>query len=192
MRPLPVLAVAAAPAPPAPAAAAAASLLVAAPAGAATWTPPATVSAPHTFVSPLAAAPSGNGTSILSWRFQDGIGAGATAGARGASRAPGATAFGPERTLPSGTTQVVPYAQRSVAALVRTQLDAAGRRVRLAVAFGSADGPSLGTPRTVATDDVAFVPSLAVGGDGSGLLAWVARASGDRRVVKVSLRGPGG
>src|SRR4051812_13401609 len=175
-----------------PAVTAAASLLAAAPAGAATWTPPATVSAPHTFIAPLASAASANGTSILSWRFQDGVGAGATEGARGASLPPGATAFGAERTLPSGTTQVVAYAQRSVAALLRTDLDAAGRRVRLAVAFGSADGPSLGAPRTVATDDVASAPRLAVGRDGSGLLAWIARASGNRRVVKVSLRAPGG
>ena len=182
MRPFPALA----------AVAAAASLVAAAPAGAATWSPPATVSAPHTFVSPLDAAPSGNGTAVLSWRFQDGIGANAPGGARGASLLPGATSFGPERGLPSATTQVVPYAQRSIAALLRTDLDAAGRRVRLAVAFGSADGPSLGTARTVATDDVAFVPSLAMGSDGSGLLAWIARASGNRRVVKVSLRSPGG
>src|SRR3954453_22616596 len=105
---------------------AAASLLAAAPAGAATWTPPATVSAPHTFIAPLASAPSATGTSILSWRCQDGVGAGATAGARGASFPPGATTFAPERTLSSGTTQLVPYAQRSVAALVPTHLDAAG------------------------------------------------------------------
>jgi hypothetical protein len=177
---------------PALAAAAAASLVAAAPAAAATWTPPTTVSAPHTFVSPLDAARTGNGTAVLSWRFGDGVGANATGGVRGASLVPGATTFGPERVLPSATTQVVPYAQRSLAGLVRTDLDATGRRVRLAVAFGSADGPSLGTARTVATDDVAFVPSLAMGADGSGLLAWVARESGNRRVVKVSLRAPGG
>lgn len=182
MRPFPALA----------AIGAAASLVAAAPAAAATWTAPATVSSAHTFVSPLAAAASANGTQVLSWGFQDGIGAGATGGVRGASLPPGATAFGPERSLPAGTAQVVPYAQRSVAALVRTSLDAAGRRTRLAVAFGSANGPSVGTARTVATDDVAFVPRLAVGADGSGLLAWIARARGNRRVVKVSLRAPGG
>jgi hypothetical protein len=182
MRPFPALA----------AVAATASLVAAAPAAAATWTPPATVSAPHTFVAPLASFSTGNGTAVLQWRFQDGVGSGAATGARGASLQPGAPAFGPERTLPSATAQMVGYAQRSVAALVQTQLDATGRQVRLAVAFGSADGPSLGPARTVATDDVAFVPSLAMGADGSGLLAWVARASGSRRVVKVSLRAPGG
>src|SRR4051812_14279780 len=128
MRPIPVLA-----------AAAAVSLLAAAPAGAATWTAPTTVSAPHTFVSPLRAAPSGNGTAVLSWAFQDGVGSGATGGARAASLLPGAPAFGPERTLPVATTQVVPYAQRSIAGLEQTALDAVGRRVRLSVAFGSAD-----------------------------------------------------
>jgi hypothetical protein len=182
MRPFPALA----------AAAAAASLLVAAPAGAATWTAPATVSAPHTFVSPLDQTAAGNGSAVLSWRFQDGIGTSASAGARAASLAPGATVFGPERVLPAGTTQVIGYAQRSIAALVRTDLDATATRVRLAVAFGTPDGPSLGAPRAVTTDNVAFVPRLAVGPDGTGLLAWVARASGNRRVVKVALRAPGG
>src|SRR3954447_14360601 len=182
MRPFPALA----------AVAAAASLVAAAPAAAATWTPPATVSAPHTFISPLDAARAGNGTAVLTWGFQDGIGANAPAGARGALFLPGAAAFGPERTLPAATSRVVPYAQRSAAALLQTSLDATGRRVRLSVAFGSAVGPSLGTPRTVATDDVAFVPSLAMGSDGSGLLAWVGRTGGNRRVVKVSLRAPGG
>src|SRR3954470_14954056 len=171
---------------------AAATLVAAGPAAAATWTAPTTLSAPPTFVSPLRAAASGNGTAVLQWAFQDGVGANATGGVRAASLLPGAAAFGPERTIPSATAQVVPYAQRSIAALERTALDTAGRRVRLSVAFGSADGPSVGTARSVAVDDVAFVPSLAMGADGSGLLAWVARESGTRRVVKVSLRAPGG
>jgi hypothetical protein len=182
MRPFPALTVVVA----------AASLLATAPAGAATWSPPETISIPHTFVFRLEAASSNDGSVVADWSFGDGTGTGATSGTRGASLAPGAAAFGPERTLPSATTQVVPYARRSIAALLRTNLDAAGSRVRLAVAFGSADGPSLGAPRTVATDAVAFVPRLALGADGSGLLAWVARASGDRRVVKVALRAPGG
>jgi len=174
-------------------------LVVAAPAGAATWTPPVTVSTSHTFVSPLDAAASGNGTAVLGWRFQDGVGSGSTAGARAATILPGSTAFGPERALPRATSQVAPYAQRAVAALQQTSLDAAGRRVRLAIAFGTLQGPFSGGPngpflgiaRTVATDDVAFVPSLAVGARGDGLLAWIARESGNRRVVKVSLRAPG-
>jgi len=174
MRPYPALAAAVA--------TAAASLAAAIPAAAATWTAPATVSAPHTFISGLEAASSGNGTVVADWRFQDGVGNGATTGARGAALAPGAAAFGGERALPGATTQVVPYAQRSVAALLQTSLDSAGRRVRLSVAFGSADGPSLGTARSVAVDDVAFVPRLAVGSDGTGLLAWIARASGARLV----------
>ena len=181
-------------------AAAVAALLAAAPAGAATWTAPTTVSAPHTFIAPLRSAAGGNGTALLSWRFQDGVGTSATSGARGATMLPGTTAFGPERLLPGATTQMEPYAQRSVAALQQTALDAAGRRVRLAIAFGSLqgrfasarNGPFLGNDRTVATDDVAFVPSLAMAADGSGLLAWIARASGNRRVVKVSVRSPGG
>ena len=69
---------------------------------------------------------------------------------------------------------------------------AAGGRDRLAVAFGSADGPALGAARTVVTDDIAFRPAFAMGPDGTGLVAWIARASGARRVVKVALRAPGG
>ena len=104
MRPYPALAAAVA--------TAAASLAAAIPAAAATWTAPATVSAPHTFISGLEAASSGNGTLVADWRFQDGVGNGATTGARGAALAPGAAAFGGERALPGATTQVVPYAQR--------------------------------------------------------------------------------
>jgi hypothetical protein len=174
------------------AAVAALATTAAAPAAAQTWTPPATIAAPHTFVLSLDAAASGDGTAVARWSFQDGIGNTAAPGAAGASRAPAAAAFGPQQQLPRGTTQLVPYARRSVAALVQTPLDAAGNRLRLAVAFGSAAGPTLGATRTVAQDDVAFVPRLAVGPDGSGLLAWVARASGGRRIVKVALRAPGG
>ena len=181
MRPLSVLAAVAG---------AAATLVAAAPASAATWTAPTTISAPHTFISPLEAGATGNGSVVLDWGFQDGVGNTATRGVRGASLAPGAPAFGAERTLPRDTVQVVPYASRSIAALLDTTLSPT--RTRLSVAFGTPDGPTLGTPRTVATDDVAFQPRLAVGTDGTGTLAWIARASGSRRVVKVSLRAPGG
>jgi hypothetical protein len=181
MRPFPALA----------AVAAAASLVAAAPAGAATWSPPETISSPHTFISGLEAASSSTGSVVADWRFGDGTGTAATNGVRGASLAPGATAFGGERTLPRDTARVIPYARRSVAALLITE-GFAGARDRLAVAFGSADGPSLGARRTVQTDDVAFVPSFAVASDGTGLLAWISRASGNRRVVKVSLRAAGG
>jgi hypothetical protein len=172
-------------------AAALTAAVLAAPAGAATWTAPATVSSPHTFVAGLEAASSGNGTIVADWGIQDGIGASATGGARGASLAPGAALFGPEHVLPADILRVVPYAQRSVAALIFTRGSSAGRD-RVAVAFGSADGPSLRAARTVGTDDVAFLPSLAMASDGTGLVAWIARASGSRRVVKVSLRAPGG
>jgi hypothetical protein len=173
------------------AATAAAALLAAAPAGAATWTPPATISTPHTFVSGLEAESSAGGTVVADWGFQDGIGTSRTNGVRGATLAPGAGAFGAERTLPTDTLRVIPYARRSVAALIFTQAFATDR-ARVAVAFGSVDGPSLGAARTIQTDDVAFLPSMALASDGTGLVAWASRASGDRRVVKVSLRAPGG
>src|SRR5215211_5619210 len=170
---------------------AAALLAAAAPASAATWTAPATISAPHTFVFGLEAVASGDGSVVADWGFQDGVGNGASAGVRGAGLAPGAAAFGPERALPRDTAEVIAYARHSLAALLFTR-DPAGPRDRLAVAFGTPDGPSLGAPRTVAVDDVAFLPDLAVGADGSGLLAWIARERGGRRVVKVALRAPGG
>jgi hypothetical protein len=181
MRPFPALA----------AVAAAASLVAAAPAGAATWSAPETISTPHTFLFGLEAASSSDGSVVADWGIRDGTGTGATSGVRGASLPPGAAAFGGERRLPRDTARVIPYARRSVAALVFSR-GATASRARLAVAFGSAAGPSLGAARTVATEDVAFLPSFAVASDGTGLLAWISRASGDRRVVKVSLRAPGG
>src|SRR3954447_5888602 len=179
------------PSPALPAVAAAAALVAVPPAAAATWTAPATISTPHTFVFGLEAGSSGNGSVVADWGFQDGVGTGRTNGVRGASLAPGAGAFGGERTLPNDTLRVIPYAQRSVGALVFTP-GFATSRARVAVAFGSADGPSLGTPRTIQTDDVAFLPSMALASDGTGLVAWISRASGNRRQVKVSLRAPGG
>jgi len=172
--------------------AAAAMLVTAVPATAATWTAPASISTPHTFVLGLEAASTGDGSVVADWGFQDGTGTAATRGTRGASLAPGAAAFGAERVLPRDTERVLPYARRSVAALIFTQGFAAGGRDRIAVAFGSADGPALGTARTVVTEDVAFRPAFAMGPDGTGLVAWIARASGARRVVKVALRAPGG
>src|SRR3954449_149031 len=114
MRPLRPLAAAAA-----TASLAAASLAVAAaPVAAATWNAPATVSTPHTFVFGLEAASSGDGSVVADWGFQDGVGNGAATGVRGASLPPGAATFGAERSLPRDTAQVIPYARRSVAALV--------------------------------------------------------------------------
>src|SRR5690348_10780751 len=128
-----------------PAVAAAAALTAAAPAGAATWSAPATISAPHTFIFGLEAGATGNGTVAADWGFQDGAGNGATTGARGASLAPGQTAFGAERALPGDLAQLVPYGRHSVAALLFAQARTGGRD-RLAIAFGSSDGPSLGPP----------------------------------------------
>jgi hypothetical protein len=182
MRPFPVLAAAVA---------AAVTLVAAGPAAAATWTAAATVSAPHTFINGLEAGASGNGTVVSDWGFQDGAGSGSTAGVRGGSLPPGAAAFGGQRTLPGDTLRVLPYAQRSVAALIFRR-GAAASGDRLSVAFGAADGPTLGTARTVVTEQIAFLPSFSMASDGTGLLAWIARASGSRRVVKVSLRAPGG
>src|SRR3954454_23734747 len=183
MRPLRPLAAAAA-----TASLAAASLAVAAaPAAAATWTAPATVSTPHTFVFGLEAGSSADGSVVADWGFQDGTGSVSTTGVRGATLAPGAAAFAGERTLPGDTLRVIPYARRSVAALIFTRAFATTRD-RLAVAFGSVDGPSLGAARTVAPEDTAFLPSFAMASDGTGLLAWISRASGNRRVVKLSLR----
>jgi hypothetical protein len=76
------------------------------------WTAPVTISAPHTFVLDLEAATAGDGTVVGDWGFQDGAGNGAARGARAASLAPGAAAFGPERRLPRDVGQVVPYARR--------------------------------------------------------------------------------
>src|ERR1051325_9060552 len=43
----------------------------------------------------------------------------------------------------------------------------------------------------VATEGVAFLPRLAVAYNGSGILAWIARASRSRRIVRVALKGAG-
>src|SRR4051794_27446229 len=173
-----------------PAIAAAAARPAAAPARAAPGPAPVTISPPHTFALGLEAGATADGTLAADWGFQDGAGNGATTGARGASLAPGGTAFGPESVLPRDLAQLVAYGRHSIAGLVFSRR-VAGTRDRLAIAFGSPDGPSLGRGRTVATDDVAFLPRLAVASNGSGLLAWIARASRGRRIVRVAIKGAG-
>src|SRR3954447_23574999 len=70
------------------------ALLLAAPAGAqAAWTGQ-DLSGSHTFVDDPAVIVSADGGALASWRFQDGAGHLGRAGAAGATRAPGAAAFG--------------------------------------------------------------------------------------------------
>ena len=65
--------------------------------------PPGNLSAPHLFVDPVDVTASGDGTALAWWAWQDGTGTAARTGRSLASRPPGATAFGAQRSAPSGT-----------------------------------------------------------------------------------------
>src|SRR4051812_45701018 len=137
--------------------AAAAALTAAAPAAAATWPAPARIPSAPPFVPGLEAGATADGTVAADWAVQDGVGNGAAPGARGASLAPGQTAFGPERALPRDLAQLAPYGRHSVAALLFRQ-SSAGARDRPPIAVGSPAGPSLRPAPPGAAADVPLPP----------------------------------
>src|SRR3954447_13531833 len=95
-------------------------LALAAPAQAATWTSPETVSdTPHTFAGPLSAATTGNGSIVAAWPWQQGVGETSQGGAGAAGRPPG-QAFGPEHTAPLGLLDVGAYASTRTLAIAQT------------------------------------------------------------------------
>ena len=77
------------------------ALAVAAPPAAASWSPPQTLSDPHTFLIFGAIGFTARGGTVVSWSRQDGIGDDGAHGVSMVSRASATAAFGPERALPA-------------------------------------------------------------------------------------------
>ena len=162
---------------------------------AATWTAPARVSVPHTFVSQLDAAWTGDGTAVAELALP---GRGRCGARRRAWRLAEALRDGHRdrsARCAAATTELMPYARgRHRRARAGAKLDRPRRpqppadRVRIRRA-----ARSLGTARTVTTDAVAFVPPPRRRiRTTRALVARIVRIMGNRRVVKVSLRTPGG
>ncbi len=156
------------------------------------WSPPGNVSAPHLFVDPVDVTASGDGTALAWWAWQDGTGAAARTGWSLASRPPGATAFGAQRSAPSGTVAVEAYAKTRAIALTDRAIGPANvGRTRLSVAFGATSG-SFGSQSTVADGPRLDRPVLAANADGDAAIAYFQDRGTDNDAVLVSLRRAGG
>ena len=156
------------------------------------WSPPGNVSAPHLFVDPVDVTASADGTALAWWAWQDGTGTAARTGWSLASRPPGATAFGAQRSAPSGTVAVEAYAKTRAIALTDRALGPANiGRTRLSAAFGATSG-SFGSQRTVADGPRLDRPVLNANANGDAAIAYFQDRGTTNDRVMVSLRRAGG
>lgn len=164
-----------------------------------TWTAPVTISAPHTFIFSLFLTPGAPAGQQAAWSWQDGIGNRAATGTSLARTPSAASPWSPQSAGPPGLLDAQRYGDGGQVLLTAT---VAGRgsgpypqRTRIAVTFRHADG-RLGPSHTIRVGTVAFLPKLAVGGDGRVLVAWIehhtSRDGRYRRIVQISERRRGG
>ncbi len=153
------------------------------------WSPPESVSSPSLFVDSPDVVVAADGRAIATWRWS---GAKppqgeAPVGTRLAVREPGALDFAPERSAPNFVTPLVAYGlDRLVGLDLRRRSQ---NRVSLRARFGDTRG-SFGAPRTISTySDPGFPPSLA--GPNGSLVAWIAKSSRGRRIVRAALKSRG-
>ncbi len=171
---------------------AAAALLPAGASAAQPWSAPQDLSAAHRFVDAPAVTFGGRGDALASWRWTDGAGATASAGASVASRSSGGSAFAPERTAPATlAAPPAPYATSRVVAVTRSIGSAGSETDRLSAVFGDTAG-AFGTPRTIVTRPGIGVPQIAADTAGDAAIAWFENRGVFNDRVYVSLRKPGG
>ena len=157
------------------------------------WSPPATISTPHTFINELQLA-SGPAGDLLVWKHEDVIPAKEIAGAPGANdalAAPGGV-FGRERRLPAsyatGPTVNLGGGHLAQLILLRTGINTDRAEVALGTVGGGFNAP---LPVPGASVEVGRA-SLAGNAHGELLLSWVsADVHGYHRVVWASVRPPG-
>jgi hypothetical protein len=155
------------------------------------WSAPLNVSAPHLFPGPtLGAVAAGDGRSLAFWSTQD-----TTTPVlhwHVASRAPGASTFGPQRAAPADLFDVVAYgSSRTLAGFQRMLGPPEIGRTKLQVRLGRTDG-TFGHATTVADDNRLLRPALAANAQGDAALAWFADRGTSNDRVFVSLRSAGG
>jgi hypothetical protein len=163
----------------------------ASPSHAATWSAPATLSSPATFVDSPFIGFGTSGEGLASWSYTIGIGPGSSFGLRAAPRA--ATGqFGAERELPADIARHTVYARDRVVAV--SQRDHGDRRT-LRVAFGSTSG-RIAAARTIdrftSVPGYGNWPELAANDRGDVAVAYLQRIRGGRRAVTLADRRPGG
>jgi hypothetical protein len=147
------------------------------------------VSSPSLFVDAPDVLVAADGGTLATWRWTGAPPAkgDAPAGTRLAVRPPGAAQFGPERAAPSFVAPLVTYGRSRVLGL--DQRRRSRGRVSLRARFARTDG-KFGSPRTISTyREAGGPPSLAEpSGD---VVAWIARASQGRRIVRAAIKSGG-
>jgi len=170
------------------AAAAALSVVAAAPA-AAEWTAPLTVSHPHTAAWVNRPVFTSNGATVVSWRWQDGLGNGSTVGSSMATSPAAEAPFETQRALPAGTL-AGPQAYAAARLVVATQTGT-GSTATLSVRFGDVKG-RFGLPRRIARAQNLRGAQLDVNARGDAVLGWWVDDGVKNDRVYVSLRPHGG
>ena len=152
------------------------------------WSAPENVSSPSLFVDAPDVVSSADGRTIASWRWTGAPAApDAPTGIRMAVREPGAPEFGPEVIGPDFVTPLVTYGRDRVVGL-DTRRRSRGR-ISLRARFGTSKG-QFGEPRTISTyADAGSAPSLA--GPNGSLVAWIAKSSRGRRIVRAAVKSRG-
>jgi hypothetical protein len=160
-------------------------------AGAAMWSAPQTVSAPHTFAGPLLTATGFDGTLVAGWPWQDNVGNDAIGGEATANRPPG-QAFAPEHAAPDGLVGIAPFARTQTVALAQQGIPerpgpTGAIRYRLNVAFGTLTA-GFGAARTLVSAPVVGQAQIAANTNGTVLIAWIevtkTRSGATRRIVR--------
>lgn len=168
-----------------------AAVAPASPSHAATWSAPATLSSPATFVDNPFIGFGTSGEGLASWTYAIGIGPGASGGLRAAPRAANGQ-FGGERELPADIARHTVYGRQRLLAV--SQRDHGDRRT-LRVAFGSTSG-RLAAARTIdrftSVPGYGNWPELAANDRGDVAVAYLQRIRGARRAVTLAERRPGG
>lgn len=153
------------------------------------WSPPQTLSSPSLFVDNPDVVVAADGRALATWRWSGPRPATGSApgGTRLAVREFGASMFGPERSAPNFTTPLITYGLERVVGL-DTRLRGSGR-ISLRARFGNSKG-EFGPPRTISTySDSGYRPSLA--GPNGSLVAWIAKSSHGRRIVRAAVKSRG-
>lgn len=148
-------------------------------AAAAAWSAPQTVSAPHTFISPLIVnSGSVAGDGMAAWGWQDGVGQHVPRGS-GQTRVIGDHVTR-ERMGPAGMVGAVPTHNVRWLALALDQVPRTRDHYRLTLTDERT--------RTLAVARILLIPQLARAASGHAVVAWV-ELHGRRQIVRVSTHG---
>jgi hypothetical protein len=148
-------------------------------AGAATWSAPVDVSSRSTFIENPFIGFDGSGTGFASWRWQDGVGAGARGGVRVSSRAASGP-FAPELAGPDA--EVPPVVLERGRVLVLGEQ----RPNELQLAFGHTDG-RFSVHAIVDSGQRFGLPAVAANNSGLVAVAYIKTTPKGRRVAKLAL-----